>query len=270
MQVLIIDTDSDSAESLRKQLNDIIGNEHEIQRAGSGARALAVVEEAVLHPDVIFVDLKANSSAQGSAAGTALKDASRNTSQNAALTEGIRTAGLLLEKFPGAQIVFTSDSETFYPDVYEVEHAWLLRRPIDPKLLRKAWDRAMQRMGRWERVCFACEFNRTVYRIPYSEILFFENNSRKITMYTTDRKGEYPFYGVMSEVMPRLDSHFIRCHNSYIVNIDKVDTWTRTAFTIAGHKIPISRRYADEARDAFRRACMPYGADDVPGEMPVR
>ena len=269
MQVLIIDGDSGSAEALRKQLNEIIETEYEIQRVGSGARALAAVEENVLHPDVIFIDLKAKSSAQGSVAGAAPQSAasSGSTGTECASPDGIRTAGLLLEKFPGAQIVFTSDSDDYYLAAYEVEHAWFLRKPIDPCLLRRAWERALQRMGCWERNCFACEFNRTVYRIPYSEILFFENNSRKITIHTADGKGEYPFYGVMSEVMTSLGPHFIRCHNSYIVNIDKVDTWTRTAFTIAGHKIPISRRYADAARDAFRRVCMPCGSVKGLGEV---
>lgn len=59
------------------------------------------------------------------------------------------------------------------------------------------------------------------------------------------------FYGTMDDVMSRLDNHFIRCHNSYIVNLKYVSVLSRTTLTIEQRKIPVSRQYSKAVRKAF-------------------
>lgn len=62
--------------------------------------------------------------------------------------------------------------------------------------------------------------NRSIYRIPLQEIVYLENERRKIHLHLVD--GEYVFYGTFREVLEQLDDHFLCCSRSYILNKDHV------------------------------------------------
>lgn len=240
MQVLIVDADTRSADFLRGMLKEI--TDTEILCFGRRAEALLDVEEGHLDPVVCFVDLSQEESAK---AGLAAQEN----------IDGISFAQKLKVKLPAVQIIFTSENDTFYPQVYEAEHVWLLQKPVDSMLLRKAWFRATQCIGRWESRYFSYRFAKHTYQIPLKEILYFEKDRRRIIIHTTESSGKSEdtvyFYGTMDDLMPRLDGHFLRCHNSYVVNLNYVNVWNKTAFNIGKHKIPISRKYATAAKAAF-------------------
>ena len=225
MQILIVDSDVQEADHLRGRLNEI--TDSSIWSLRKTSEALFEVEETDLHPQVCFIDL------------------------NEKEPDGIALAQQLQELCPGLQVIFMSESDGFYPDVYEADHVWFLHKPIDGRLLRKAWERAMQRLDRWESRMFSYQLAKTTYRIPLQEILYFEKDRRKVIIRTKGPEEDPCFYGTMDEVMPQLDHHFLRCHNSYVVSLSSVDTWTKTSFSIGRHKIPISRKYAKAAKAAF-------------------
>ena len=225
MQILIVDSDAQEADHLRSRLNEI--TDSSIRSLRKTSEALFEVEEKDLHPQVCFIDLNEKEPA------------------------GIAFAQQLQELCPGLQVIFMSESDGFYPDVYEADHVWLLHKPIDGLLLRKAWERAMQRLDRWESRMFTYQFAKTTHRIPLQEILYFEKDRRKVIIRIKGPGEDPSFYGTMDDVMPQLDHHFLRCHNSYVVSLPSVDTWTKTSFSIGRHKIPISRKYAKAAKAAF-------------------
>ena len=240
MQVLIVDADTRSMDRLRGMLKEI--TDTEILCFGRRAEALLDVEEGHLDPEVCFIDLASGESAKAGPSATES-------------TDGISFAQKLKEMLPAVQIIFTSEHDTFYPQVYEAEHIWLLKKPVDSMLLRKAWSRAMQCIDRRESRYFTYCFAKHTYQIPLKEILYFEKDRRRIIIHTTESPGESEgtvyFYGTMDELMPRLDGHFLRCHNSYVVNLSYVNVWNKTVFNIGKHKIPISRKYAKVAKAAF-------------------
>lgn len=59
----------------------------------------------------------------------------------------------------------------------------------------------------------------------------------------------------LPELHPQLEpAFFIRCHNSYIVNLNYVKEYNRYGFILKnGNMIPISRRYLKEVNRAFTR-----------------
>ena len=227
MQVLVVDSNAREADHLRGRLSEI--TDSSILCLDKGSEALFELEEKDLHPQVCFIDLKPGQEE----------------------ADGVGLALDLQERYPDLQVIFTSDSDEFYLAAYEADHVWFLRRPIDSALLRKAWARALQRLDIRERRMFSYRFAKTTYRIPLSEILYFEKDRRKVIIRTKGPEEDPYFYGSMDEVMAQLDSHFLRCHNSYAVSLPSVDTWTKTSFSIGRHKIPISRKYAKAARAAF-------------------
>ncbi|MEE1064926.1 MAG: LytTR family transcriptional regulator DNA-binding domain-containing protein [Acutalibacteraceae bacterium] len=68
---------------------------------------------------------------------------------------------------------------------------------------------------------FTVKNKESLYRVPYTGIIYFESNQRKVILHSNKQIIE--FYGKLNEVIEKLQSgSFIRCHQSYIINAAKV------------------------------------------------
>lgn len=163
---------------------------------------------------------------------------------------GIDLAKKVLHHQPNSQIIFMSGYDRYYLDVYDVEHVYFLQKPIDENFLRKAVLRAMEHIQDMSLNSFVVSNKDGAYRISYNDILYFENELRKIHVHTIDKKISY--YGRFEDLQDQLDSRFKRCHNSYIVNISKVKELKEKKFQFEnGGIVPISRTYYSEIRKIF-------------------
>ncbi len=64
-------------------------------------------------------------------------------------------------------------------------------------------------------------------RVSFSDIYYFESRLRIVALYTKTQVIE--FYGKLSELLPLLpEDTFVKCHQSYIVNLEEVILLDRT------------------------------------------
>ena len=85
-----------------------------------------------------------------------------------------------------------------------------------------------------------------------SDIIYFENEKRKIHIHTVDRK--ISFYGKFEGLLDSLSRDFYRCHNSYIVNMAKVcELSGKKLLCENGKSIPVSKTYYVKVRDALEQ-----------------
>jgi len=88
-------------------------------------------------------------------------------------------------------------------------------------------------------------------KIYIEHILLIEQNLRKIVIFTEE--GRYSRYGKISELAEYLDGRFIKCHSSYIINMDKVTRMReQTIFFQNGYTIMIGRDTFTVAKQCFR------------------
>lgn len=59
------------------------------------------------------------------------------------------------------------------------------------------------------------------YRFSVHDILYFYSDRRKVTLVTD--KGEYSFYEKLDSIEKQLESGFVRIHQRYLVNAQKVE-----------------------------------------------
>lgn len=94
---------------------------------------------------------------------------------------------------------------------------------------------------------FKCEGE--IIRIPYDKISFFESNARKVTLSEVSGKSKYNFMAKLDEIQTRLPESFLRCHQSYLVNmchISRLDKNTHSFVLFNSNEVFISRRlYSD-------------------------
>ncbi len=81
-----------------------------------------------------------------------------------------------------------------------------------------------------------------IIRIPINDISFIESNNSKCTLHTTDGK-KYVLYKTLNEIEHELtDKRFLRCHRSYIVNMNYIISVENDIELINGEKILIRQR----------------------------
>ena len=79
-------------------------------------------------------------------------------------------------------------------------------------------------------------------KVFYHEILFIESLKDYIKIVTTSRTivTKYVLY-TLEEMLPA--GEFLRIHRSYIVAINKIDSFNTESIQIAKHEIPIGKIY---------------------------
>ena len=90
-------------------------------------------------------------------------------------------------------------------------------------------------------------------RVPLSQISFVEARDKKI--YICTRSESFGFYETIDHMSELLPAHFLRCHRSFIVNMEKVKKLNLSEGMIEldnGETVPLSRSY--------RKAVRAYGS----------
>lgn len=97
-------------------------------------------------------------------------------------------------------------------------------------------------------------------RIPIDTILYVESNYRKIIVHTKNQDYEYYEKLDVLEQVLALDG-FVRCHQSYLVAMDKISAYDGNVIQIGATAIPISRKYKTDIKLALASAEI-AGTDD--------
>jgi DNA-binding LytR/AlgR family response regulator len=87
---------------------------------------------------------------------------------------------------------------------------------------------------------FFIKLNNQQEKVMYDDVLFIEGLQHFVTIHTSKRK--MVTYTTMSNLEKMLPAHyFLRVHKSYIIALDKVQSFTAEKIQIANSLIPISR-----------------------------
>ncbi len=91
-------------------------------------------------------------------------------------------------------------------------------------------------------------------RIPVEDILYVENNGRKVILHMRTEKLEY--YERMNHLEEVLGERFFRCHRGYLVALGAVSGYDNTSITVeGGEKVYLSKqKYAEFAKRYSRFA----------------
>ncbi|MCR5624189.1 MAG: LytTR family DNA-binding domain-containing protein [Lachnospiraceae bacterium] len=93
--------------------------------------------------------------------------------------------------------------------------------------------------------CLHVTVNNRKERIMLNRVYYFEGEGRKVNIYQSTNE-EMSFYAKMGDLETMLtDFGFIRCHQSYLVNMKYITSFTKSELVVNGIPIPISRRYQD-------------------------
>ena len=163
---------------------------------------------------------------------------------------GMDTARLLREKGVNTPVVFISSSEEFGVMSYSVLAFDYILKPIDVERLRECMKRLLAQKKKKHYI--SVTYSGTETKILLSNIQCMESNLRKVII-TLSENREIEIVGKLADFEEYLIKHgFCRCHKSYIVNIEHIDSIENdTFFLTGGRTVKISRTYLQKAKKAY-------------------
>ena len=164
---------------------------------------------------------------------------------------GIETAGKIRAGMKDAKIIFLSSSNEYYPESYDVFAFNYMLKPLNPEKLNVILDRALADITKENQQEISFSYKTTNYRIYCKDILYIESRDKIICFHMLDRTT-LQCYDKLDEILKELpEESFIRCHQSFIVNIFHVTEMANNHFRIDPAVISISKKYLKESKDKY-------------------
>lgn len=166
---------------------------------------------------------------------------------------GIDAAQALAEDKDHPVVVFITSSLESAVEGYRVEAAGFILKPVEEESFWSTMERVVRRRLGVKKAVLSVVHNRVNVELPLERLAWFENRLHRVFVKLTD--GEVLSVNQkLSELQLVLEPHsqFLRCHQSYLVNLDYVDKLEDSCFYMRdGQMIPISRNFYKQSKNAY-------------------
>lgn len=151
-------------------------------------------------------------------------------------------------------LVFVTGYADYVFDGYRVNAMDYMLKPVQRERLSELLGRIRKKMAARTDQEYVFKNTEGTYRFPLSEISYFYSDKRKVSLVCHDK--EYSFYGKLDEVAEKLAGCFVRIHQRYLVNPDKVDCIGADCVVMADRKLPVSRAMKETAMTSLAKAML--------------
>ncbi len=165
---------------------------------------------------------------------------------------GIELAEKLRRVQEEAVICFVSTSDDFYREAYDLYAVQYLIKPVQKESLDKLLQKVQKISG--------CDNEKTLIyswwgksgMIPYGKIRYISSRGHTLSVYCTNGNIQEST-GKLNDLQHQVcGDTFMRCHQSFIVNMYHVEGIRGTDLIVAGEQIPVSRRYYAEIKKRYQ------------------
>lgn len=165
---------------------------------------------------------------------------------------GVETAKRIRTVNSNSLLIFVSSSDDFYRESYDLYAFNYLIKPLTTYKLEEVLRHAILHLGKEADQVVRFSFNNNLYTVHCSQLLYLTSDKHIVCFHLAN--GEtLKSYGKMDDFVTQLPAEiFVRCHQSYIVNLRFVTSITSCEFIVKDVKIPISRKYAALSREKYR------------------
>lgn len=169
---------------------------------------------------------------------------------------GIDLAKIINEASPDCQIIYLTHILEFAPEVYETKHCYFVMKNNMEVMLPRAMKKAKGIYGKVQKrkhICVVCDGVKEYF--AQKDILYLEKIQRKIYIHT--KQKNYESYQSLSSVLRQMDDEMVRCHGSFIVNIQYIANLGSTEIVMEdGTSIPIGKTYREQTKHQYLRYWM--------------
>lgn len=200
------------------------GEEISVIEYESGEALITDVEEGCLEADLLFLDIF-------------MRD-----------MNGMETARKLRKMNRKVPIVFLTSSPDFAIESYEVQASGYLLKPYDVEKIKELTSRLLKDDSK-RRVAVKCKRQ---YRYLYTDdIMHIDSDRHTVTIHMSDG-AEIVTQEKLGDLETRIgEARFLRCHQSYLVNMDYIRDAQDDFLLSDGTTVPVRVRGRKEMIDEY-------------------
>jgi two-component system response regulator LytT len=157
---------------------------------------------------------------------------------------GIELAKSIKASYPYINILFITGHIQYSQDIFETDPIYFLAKPLKIDKLKRALLKTISVLEKEKLQSISFESLGYAFQIPIKNIQFIQSNKRLVQIIEEDKNTE--LYCKLDDVAVLLPKQFLRCHKSFIVNMEKVRQFQSHGFLLHnGEVVPISQtKYA--------------------------
>lgn len=161
---------------------------------------------------------------------------------------GFVTAETIRKLNYSGEIIFTANNPEHAVDGYEVNACGYILKPICRPKLFGAMDRAAEKFAS---DVFRFKHRSDIITLALNDIIFIESRNSKCIIHTRDG-GRHTLYTKLSNIEEELnDGRFLRCHQSYLVNMNHIAKADKCFELTDGEQILIRQRSLKEIKQKY-------------------
>ncbi len=165
---------------------------------------------------------------------------------------GIELAERLRKIQEDAVICFISTSDDFYREAYDLYAVQYLIKPVQEESLKELLRKVKKLSARTSEKNLIYSWWGKNGMIPYGKIRYIGSRGHTLFIYCTDGNIQEST-GKLNDLEHQVCGDiFMRCHQSFIVNMYHVERLSGADLIVAGEQIPISRRYYAEVKKRYQ------------------
>lgn len=178
--------------------------------------------------------------------------------------DGIKAAEEIRERELPLLIIYVSSHERYWKELLATEPFDFITKPVTKEALVKVFQKAYRRLSEKPEY-FSYTYNKTVYKLPLSQITYFESANRVVYIHMAGEKqrlqsdytscAENKFYGKMGDIEKQLQKgkgRFLRIHQSFLVNFTYIKSMSFNEVTLMDNTVlQVSDERQKKARQQF-------------------
>lgn len=164
---------------------------------------------------------------------------------------GIEIAKKIRVHNPVVPIIFVSECEAYYREAFDVFAAQYLLKPLSFERLADALKPLAHLWEEREEKILTFRYRSQILTLRHSQVCYISSSLHTVNFHMSDGRIDH-CRGKLDEFGKQLEnSTFLRCHQSFFVNLDYVVGMKNNIFILADAEIPISRSHLKNAQEAF-------------------
>lgn len=150
------------------------------------------------------------------------------------------------------KIIFFTSSISFAVQSYSVNAFNYIVKPAKPDMIADILRECLEFYKRESGRHILIKQRGSVFSVLLSSVLFVESRGRQLYVHTTSH-GEINYYQKLDELEESIAQNiFLRCHQSYLVNMDYINSVEDNYFIlINGQEVPIRKVNMQEIKNVF-------------------
>lgn len=161
--------------------------------------------------------------------------------------DGLAFARHLRESGYRGYIIFLTAFREYVFEGYNVHAFQFLLKPVNSDALSICMNEIIRELSEES---YIFQDKQETIQIPYKDILTFSSRLHYVDILTSD--GLFCQYTTLGKILNGLPDNFIRCHRSYIINMQHIYKISGSSIYLSNNTyINIGRSYLDKTRNAF-------------------